>query len=261
MPYGMRHGCKNDTRASLVHLHLSTPPSAPCKTASASPEPLPLTLHPAYLPLHPKHVTLAYTCRLVQSRSSLPSPRSAPFHNDAFLRRRHRDPPAPIPNVIVHCILGFFAYPGDLPPITSISLTGITSHPHPHPHLHLHSSWGAVQRMRSSTTGGAGAEEAYESHRTRRVLTCLHLRPPGSDGGRWVRERTLAPRETGGPGRSIHALRLSAPVRLQLQYTALSPPAALHFFSYSDVLPRLPSSSTPTSHRLHHIDHRTSPLP
>jgi hypothetical protein len=49
----------------------------------------------------------------------------------------------------------------------------------------------------------------------------------------------------------IHTLRLSVPLRLQLQYTAL-PPHALHSFSYSDVLPGLPFVLT--SHRLHHID-------
>ncbi|KAJ7780436.1 hypothetical protein B0H14DRAFT_3164151 [Mycena olivaceomarginata] len=170
----------NDTRASLVHLHLSNPSLTPCKKASASPEPLPLTLHPAYLPPHPKHVTLAETCRLVQSRSPLPSPRSTPFHNDTFFRRRHRDLPAPIPNVIMHCILGFLAYPGDPPPITSTSLT---SHPH------SHSSWGAVQRMRSSTTGVAGAEEAYKSHSPQgvparvRACACVHPGRMGSGAG------------------------------------------------------------------------------
>jgi hypothetical protein len=45
-------------------------------------------------------------------------------------------------------------------------------------------------------------------------------------------------------------LRLSIPLRLQLQYTALPFHAALHFLSYSDVLPNL-SSAAPHQPRPH----------
>ncbi|KAJ7315358.1 hypothetical protein DFH08DRAFT_421717 [Mycena albidolilacea] len=101
-----------------------------------------------------------------------------------------------------------------------------------------------AERMRSGTyrSSRGGGSVQITSCSTRRGRDgygrgCGHA--PASTRfrcGYWVRERkSLAARRTGGPGRSIHTLRLSVPLRLQLQYTAPSPHAALHFFSYSDV--------------------------
>ncbi|KAJ7715081.1 hypothetical protein B0H14DRAFT_3522787 [Mycena olivaceomarginata] len=161
----------------------------------------------------------------------------------------------------MHCILDFFAYPGDPPPITSTSRTFSIPPPSIIPSSSSFVVGCGAQRMRSGTyrssRGGGGVQVTSCSARHGRDGYGRAQAPASTrvGCGWWVRERKfLAARGTGGSGRSIHTLRLSVPLRLQLQYSTLPPHAALHFFSYSDVLPGLPFVLWPTSHRLHHID-------
>ncbi|KAJ7822206.1 hypothetical protein B0H14DRAFT_3470964 [Mycena olivaceomarginata] len=193
--------------------------------ASASLEPLPLTQHPAYLPPIPNMQRL--------------------LRRLGWYSRARPCPPRGLPPSTTTR-----SFDADTEILLLQSPTSSTHLPSPSP---------------SPFAVGCGA--AYEEQHDRggrggggvRIASCLagtdtgagmHLRPPESDGvgcGWWVRERkSLAARGTGGSGASIHTLRLSVPLRLQLQYTALPPHAALHFFSYSDVLPGLPFVLCPT---------------
>ncbi|KAJ7353672.1 hypothetical protein DFH08DRAFT_956713 [Mycena albidolilacea] len=191
--------CKNDTRASLIHLR-------------TSPSPGPLQYDAGIVVL------------------------ILPLHSF------DRDPPVPH-GATLSCTApsASFAHPGDPSPITSTSRTFSVPPPSVIP-----SSSPFV--MRNYIVIGPSRSGWVRARARVRACACIRL-------GRWGRVRgwvcDLAVRGTGGSGRSIHKLRLSAPLRLQLQYTALPPHAALHFVSYSDVLPGLPFVP---SHRLHHID-------
>ncbi|KAJ7834124.1 hypothetical protein B0H14DRAFT_3462237 [Mycena olivaceomarginata] len=115
--------------------------------------------------------------------------------------------------------------------------------------------------IRRGVRCSAHEERHVQEWQGRRKRTNYIVLGPSRSG--WER-KALATRGTGGSGRSIHTPRLSVPLRLQLQYTALPSHAALHFFSCSDVLPGLPfvpcpNLSSVAPHRPR--PHCDSPLP